>query len=245
MTDKKNLGIIFQVLILVLLSFASVYIFDVFSCGTRLFLYKNTYIKYFVLFLVVYFSIVYADGFKSSSGPAGPFTDMAIALGITIGISLMLRAEKGFIFANMLILLVNYIVYYYYNYCLELRDNETEGSDEYKKYDNIKTILFWVVISLFIVNAITIILGVILYYNKQKKDKEGQWSWKEFFFGRKYCESVDRYQKSEEQKRQRKLLSRLLGSEEQLKRLEDSKNITVRRKPPPVPERAQQYLVSV
>jgi hypothetical protein len=138
-------------------------------------LLQNIYIKYFVIYFFIYFCINITSNRKEY--PLNLWVNTTI---IFILYVLLMRQIFVFFIINITIILLIYISSQYRNYYEKTEYNE----DKIKHYEKI-------IEHLKIILIITILIGFLLYFVKQKNEKGNKFNLKTFIFGNEICDNLN------------------------------------------------------
>ena len=174
-TVEKANNIMNGVLLLIL-AISGNFIAETLGCKSQKLLSENMVAKHVVILFIIYFSL----GFASESNP-NPMILLRNSVSIWVLFLLFTKMSLKFnIFVFGLVVLYHFI-YTYINYYSSL------DKKKYKKeIDNYNKILYY--LKYLIIGSL--IVGFILYYNKQRKDYGKNWSTFKFIFGVNKCDSL-------------------------------------------------------
>lgn len=174
-TVEKANNIMNGVLLLIL-AISGNFIAETLGCKTRKLLSENMVAKHVVILFIIYFSL----GFASESN-LNPMILLGNSISIWVLFVLFTRMSLQFnIWVFGLVVLYHFINTYINYY----------SSKDKKKYKNIIENYSKILNYLKYLIIGSLIVGFVLYYNKQRKDYSKNWSTFKFIFGVNKCDSL-------------------------------------------------------
>lgn len=162
--------------LLLILAIAGNFIAETLGCKTQKLLTENMLAKHVVILFIIYFSL----GFTSQSNP-NPMNLLGNSISIWVLFLLFTKMSLQFnIFVFALVVLYHFINSYISYY-------SSKDKKKYKKkidnYNNILNYLKYLIIG-------SLIVGFVLYFNKQRNVYRKNWSTFKFIFGVNKCDSL-------------------------------------------------------
>ena len=174
-TVEKDDNIMNGVLLLIL-AISGNFIAETLACKTQKLLSENMLAKHVVILFIIYFSL----GFASESNP-NPMILLRNSVSIWVLFLLFTKMSLNFnIFVFGLVVLYHFINTYI-NYYSSL--DKKKYKKEIDNYNKILYYLKYLIIGLLIV-------GFVLYFNKQRNEYSKNWSTFKFIFGVNKCKSL-------------------------------------------------------
>jgi len=162
--------------LLLILAIAGNFIAETLGCKTQKLLTENMLAKHVVILFIIYFSL----GFASESNP-NPMILLRNSVSIWVLFLLFTKMSLNFnIFVFGLVVLYHFINTYI-NYYSSL--DKKKYKKEIDNYNKILYYLKYLIIGLLIV-------GFVLYFNKQRNEYSKNWSTFKFIFGVNKCKSL-------------------------------------------------------
>lgn len=147
------------------------------SCRIQELLNGNVYVQYLLLFIIIYFTI----DFTTDDGViVSPIENIKITCLVWVLFIMFAKMNLHFTIFTFLLFLITYYIQNQIVYYRKLNDK-----DVYIKKINS---LLSVEKKLIIFIIFTIILGFIIYFMKEYKDKKKEWSFVKFIFGTLHCD---------------------------------------------------------
>lgn len=163
---------------LLILAISGNFVAETLGCKTQKLLTNNMVAKHMVSIFVLYFSLGLFSDKK-----ADPKQTIKMTLIIYIMFVLFTKMDIKFTIIVFSLLAINYIISNYVDYYSTFE----ESSDEYKKVQTLNKIQRYLITMI----GILIIIGFTLYFKKQYKDYNKNWSTKHFLLGKKNCKSLN------------------------------------------------------
>tara|TARA_Y100000817_G_scaffold311796_1_gene304524 strand:- start:5834 stop:6370 length:537 start_codon:yes stop_codon:yes gene_type:complete len=163
---------------LLILAISGNFVAETLGCKTQKLLTNNMVAKHMVSIFVLYFSLGLFSDKK-----ADPKQTIKMTLIIYIMFVLFTKMDIKFTIIVFSLLAINYIISNYVDYY----NTFEESSDEYKKVQTLNKIQRYLITMI----GILIIIGFTLYFKKQYKDYNKNWSTKHFLLGIKNCKSLN------------------------------------------------------
>ena len=174
-TIEKDDNIMNGVLLLIL-AISGNFIAETLGCKSQKLLSENMLAKHAVILFIIYFSL----GFASESNP-NPMILLRNSVSIWVLFLLFTKMSLNFnIFVFGLVVLYHFINTYI-NYYSSL--DKKKYKKEIDNYNKILNYLKYLIIGLLIV-------GFVLYFNKQRNEYSKNWSTFKFIFGVNKCKSL-------------------------------------------------------
>jgi len=174
-TVEKDDNIMNGVLLLIL-AISGNFIAETLGCKSQKLLSENMLAKHVVILFIIYFSL----GFASESNP-NPMILLRNSVSIWVLFLLFTKMSLNFnIFVFGLVVLYHFINTYI-NYYSSL--DKKKYKKEIDNYNKILYYLKYLIIGLLIV-------GFVLYFNKQRNEYSKNWSTFKFIFGVNKCKSL-------------------------------------------------------
>ena len=174
-TVEKANNIMNGVLLLIL-AISGNFIAETLGCKTQKLLTENMLAKHVVILFIIYFSL----GFASESNP-NPMILLRNSVSIWVLFLLFTKMSLKFnIFVFALVVLYHFIntyINYYSN------KDKKKYKKEIDNYNKILNYLKYLIIG-------SLIVGFVLYFNKQRNDYSKNWSTFNFIFGVNKCKSL-------------------------------------------------------
>ena len=162
--------------LLLILAISGNFIAETLGCKTQKLLTENMLAKHVVILFIIYFSL----GFASESNP-NPMILLRNSVSIWVLFLLFTKMSLNFnIFVFGLVVLYHFINTYI-NYYSGL--DKKKYKKEIDNYNKILYYLKYLIIGLLIV-------GFVLYFNKQRNEYSKNWSTFKFIFGVNKCKSL-------------------------------------------------------
>ena len=162
--------------LLLILAISGNFIAETLGCKTQKLLTENMLAKHVVILFIIYFSL----GFASESNP-NPMILLRNSVSIWVLFLLFTKMSLNFnIFVFGLVVLYHFINSYI-NYYSSL--DKKKYKKEIDNYNKILYYLKYLIIGLLIV-------GFVLYFNKQRNEYSKNWSTFKFIFGVNKCKSL-------------------------------------------------------
>jgi hypothetical protein len=162
--------------LLLILAISGNFIAETLGCKTQKLLTENMLAKHVVILFIIYFSL----GFASESNP-NPMILLRNSVSIWVLFLLFTKMSLNFnIFVFGLVVLYHFINTYI-NYYSSL--DKKKYKKEIDNYNKILYYLKYLIIGLLIV-------GFVLYFNKQRNEYSKNWSTFKFIFGVNKCKSL-------------------------------------------------------
>lgn len=163
---------------LIVLGVCGNFVAETLGCKTQKLLSENMFAKQFIILLIVYFAI----DFTTSDKPIHPLENMKLSLFIWIIYLIFTKMSIGFTILLFLLLTGLYVLSTFVTYYDSIENNE-----QYKPFisafnNNITNILY--------IFCAIVVIGFGLYFNKQYKEHQKNWSTITFFFGKPSCDSL-------------------------------------------------------
>jgi hypothetical protein len=160
---------------LLLLAISGNFIAETLGCQTQKLLTNNMYVKHFMTFMILYFTI------NLSNSHNHPYENFKVSLSIWVLFILFTRMHLELTIVVFLLLSVLYIIdVYISHYTYQKNKDNTHMIDKLKNtYNHLKKLLF-----------ILIIIGFILYFIDKRKEYSKDWNTMKFIFGNKSCKSL-------------------------------------------------------
>lgn len=143
------------------------------SCGIQKMVTEGIYIKHIIFFVLIYFAIGFVD-----SSTVSPLNIFLSALVIYIIFMILMKSEKEYVLAAVLILGVIYVL----NKLSETYDPIADAST-IETIEMITNLMVWII-------GITVAVGFIIYYRRQSTEHSKTFSLNKFFFGTNKCNSL-------------------------------------------------------
>jgi hypothetical protein len=143
------------------------------SCGIQKMILEGIYVKHIIFFVLIFFSI----GFVNANA-VSPINIFLSALVIYTIFMILMKSEKEYVLAAVLILGVIYVL----NKLRETYDPIADAST-IETIETITNLMVWII-------GITVAVGFILYYRRQSSEHSKTFSLNKFFFGTNKCESL-------------------------------------------------------
>lgn len=174
-TVEKDDNIMNGVLLLIL-AISGNFIAETLGCKSQKLLSENMLAKHVVILFIIYFSL----GFASESNP-NPMILLRNSVSIWVLFLLFTKMSLNFnIFVFGLVVLYHFINTYINYYTSKDKKKYKKEIDNYNKILNY---LKYLIIG-------SLIVGFVLYFNKQRKDYSKNWSTFKFIFGVNKCKSL-------------------------------------------------------
>lgn len=162
--------------LLLILAISGNFIAETLGCQSQNLLRNNMIAKHIMILFIIYFSL----GFASESNP-NPLILLRNSVSIWVLFLLFTKMSLHFnIFVFGLVVLYHFINTYI-NYYSSL--DKKKYKKEIENYSKILNYLKYLIIG-------SLIVGFVLYYNKQRKDYSKNWSTFKFIFGVNKCDSL-------------------------------------------------------
>jgi hypothetical protein len=162
--------------LLLILAISGNFIAETLGCKTQKLLTENMLAKHVVILFIIYFSL----GFTSESNP-NPMILLRNSVSIWVLFLLFTKMSLNFnIFVFGLVVLYHFINTYI-NYYSSL--DKKKYKKEIDNYNKILNYLKYLIIG-------SLIVGFVLYFNKQRNDYSKNWSTFNFIFGVNKCKSL-------------------------------------------------------
>jgi|TARA_Y100000389_G_scaffold41702_1_gene36417 hypothetical protein len=185
--------IVLKSLFLLFLVMAGSFIGDIFNCTLKNLLTNNIYIKHLVFICLIYFTIDFTDDKRKH-----PFKIFKLTIILWIFYMMAIRMNIFFSIIVFILLFLLYIIDEYYEYIVqeELKFHIEKIDDKKKKKEKEKHLkilqekhnyLKKINESLEYIIIITVLIGFILYFIKQYKDKKSKFSYSKFILGDLTC----------------------------------------------------------
>ena len=163
--------------LLLILAISGNFIAETLGCSSQRLLSENMLAKHIVLLFIIYFSL----GFASNEN-INPMNLLQNSIAIWVLFLLFTKMQLHFnIFVFSLVVLYHFIDSYINYY-------SSKDKKKYKKYidryNKILTLLKYIIIG-------SLIIGFVIYFNKQRKDYSKNWSSFKFIFGVNKCKSLE------------------------------------------------------
>jgi hypothetical protein len=162
--------------LLLILAISGNFIAETLGCKTQKLLTENMLAKHVVILFIIYFSL----GFTSESNP-NPIILLRNSVSIWVLFLLFTKMSLNFnIFVFGLVVLYHFIntyINYYSN------KDKKKYKKEIDNYNKILNYLKYLIIG-------SLIVGFVLYFNKQRNDYSKNWSTFNFIFGVNKCKSL-------------------------------------------------------
>jgi len=174
-TVEKDDNIMNGVLLLIL-AISGNFIAETLGCNSQKLLSENMLAKHVVILFIIYFSL----GFASENNP-NPMILLRNSVSIWVLFLLFTKMSLNFnIFVFGLVVLYHFINSYI-NYYSSL--DKKKYKKEIDNYNKILNYLKYLIIG-------SLIVGFVLYFNKQRNDYSKNWSTFNFIFGVNKCKSL-------------------------------------------------------
>tara|TARA_B100000073_G_C23531927_1_gene492338 strand:- start:187 stop:714 length:528 start_codon:yes stop_codon:yes gene_type:complete len=169
-----NLDDIIKGVFLVILAICGNFTAQLLGCQTQKLLETNMFSKYFIAYLILFFTIDFVSDKKKDI-----FNTGREALYIWILFIMFSRMNLFFTIIVFILLIITYLINMQINYLKENKPNDKN----IKYLNNIHK-------QIYIVICFTILLGFTMYFIKQRKDHKKNWSTTKFIFGRTNCDGL-------------------------------------------------------
>ena len=179
MLDKIQLENALKGIVLLLLSIFGNFIAETFGCQAQKFLSENMFAKHITVVFITFFAISFSQ--KEAVHPIS-----LVYTTLLVYVLFVLFTRMSFTFTVIVFCLV--VAYYFNNTMiqyysrLEKTSSATEESSMIKKLKLYQNIFLIVIIT-------TIVIGFLLYFQKQLKMHRNDWSTVKFLFGVNTCDS--------------------------------------------------------
>ena len=159
-------------LFLLILTISGAFIGETLSCKTRKLLTENIYAKYLITLFVIFFAVDFTDNKNFS-----PLDNFISALKIFIMFIIFTRMSLPFTIAAFFGVVSLYVMNEYIDY---YESDKEKNQEIIHKLNQVNNILLYVLIFI-------IIVGFLLYANKQYQDHKKDFSILKFIFGVLKC----------------------------------------------------------
>lgn len=180
-------------LFLLFLVMSGGFIGDIFNCPLKNILTNNIYIKHIIFIALIYFTIDFTD-----DDNVHPYKNLKLSFELWIFYIMIIRMNIFFSITVFILLFLLYVIDEYYEYIVQeelkihiekIDDKEKKIEEEghlkilQEKHNYLKkynVILEYIII-------FTVLIGFILYFIKQYKDKKSKFSYSKFILGDLTC----------------------------------------------------------
>ena len=164
-------------LFLLFLAVGGNYVAQTFSCKTQKLLLENMYAKQAMVLFVLYFAVGFVDESNTS-----PFQKLLLALFIWVLFLMFTKMNALFTMVSFALFSFAYFIQTWITYYKNLKDDK-KYSEEISNLEHIfRNLVF---LTLFLV-----VVGFIIYYMQQYKDRPKDFSLLKFIFGTVKCDSL-------------------------------------------------------
>jgi hypothetical protein len=165
-------------LLLIILFVSGKYITtNILSCRVQELLNGNVYVQYILLFIIIYFTI----DFTTDDGViVSPIENVKITCLVWVLFVMFAKMNLYFTIFTFSLFIITYYIQNQIVYYRKLND-KNEYIEKINSFISVEKKLI-----IFII--FTIILGFIIYFIKQYKDKKNEWSFVKFIFGTLRCD---------------------------------------------------------
>lgn len=163
--------------LLLILAVMGNYSGELLSCQFRKMLTENIFIKHFATFFILYFAVDF-----TSDKPQHPFNILYYSFLIYIAFLLFNKLDIIFTIVVFILWSVIYFLLTYKNY-LNYENKSGKNNKEINIINNTSNIIKFITV-------IILLIGFVIYFNKQYKDHRKNWSSIKFMFGNVNCDSL-------------------------------------------------------
>ena len=165
-------------LLLIILFVSGKYITTkILSCRVQELLNGNVYVQYLLLFIIIYFTI----DFTTDDGViVSPIENVKITCLVWVLFVMFAKMNLYFTIFTFSLFIVTYYIQNQIVYYRKLND-KNEYIEKINSFISVEKKLI-----IFII--FTIVLGFIIYFIKEYKDKKNEWSFVKFIFGTLHCD---------------------------------------------------------
>jgi hypothetical protein len=152
------------------------------GCKTQYHMTNNMYVKHFVLFLIIYFTLSFTSDEKEN--PMEMFKNSLI---IWICFLIFTKQNITFTAISAFLFFGTYIVHNFIEYYNKLILENKDDNKYIKINDKLKILRYWMFITAFI----TLIIGFLTYYKEKKEEYSDNINFFKFIFGKIKCNSLE------------------------------------------------------
>ena len=163
--------------LLLILAVVGNYSGELLSCQFRKLLTENIFIKHFATFFILYFAVDF-----TMDKPQHPLTILHYSLIIYIAFLLFNKLDIIFTIVVFILWSLIYFLLTYKTY-LNYGNKNGKNNENINIVNNVSNILK-------ITTVLLLLIGFVIYFNKQYKDHRKNWSSIKFMFGNVNCDSL-------------------------------------------------------
>lgn len=178
--NEKNKQTVVCAIFLILLAITANFIGDTLTCDTQKILNNNPYVKFFIIFCLIYFSLSLSA--QANSVAVHPLLTTLSSFLILMFYVLFIKSNIYFIVMTFILLFVVLVLQNYVYFYNNLKDKDTY--EERKKIiDKLKRIIEFLLIFI----CILLFIGFLFYVRKQYIEHNKDFSILKFIFSYKKC----------------------------------------------------------
>lgn len=171
-------------LLLIFLAILCNFLADTMNCSIQYTLHKYPFVKWFIILCLIYFTI----NFTSSSiiNPTWLFMYSIVILIIFI---LFMKQKPITFYLSIVLLITIFSIHQYLTYYQKLAEKEKE-EEGIQDYDNLIKRLENTLVVLEVILILLLVIGNMMYLQKQRKEYKTTFKWVSFYFGTNHCKSI-------------------------------------------------------
>lgn len=180
--SEKNKQTIIGAIFLLLLAITANFIGDTLTCDTQKILNNNPYVKFFIIFCLIYFTLSLSA--QANSVAVHPLFTTISSFVILLFYILFIKCNIYFIVTSFILLFVSLILQNYIYFYNNIKD-ENSLEERKKKIEKLERYIQFIMIFI----GILLFVGFLIYLRKQFIDHYKQFSILKFIFTYKKCKN--------------------------------------------------------